>query len=45
MTATYFHTWFEKLTGWAVALTALGVIYVLPTQVEVVRQLVGRPGE
>lgn len=44
MTAAYFHTWFEKLTGLVVALTALWTIYYLPRGVPVVRALVGMPG-
>lgn len=45
MTAAYFHTWFEKLTGFLVALTALSVVYVLPREVAVLRQVLGRPGQ
>ncbi|KAK0711955.1 inositol phospholipid synthesis and fat-storage-inducing TM-domain-containing protein [Lasiosphaeris hirsuta] len=44
MTAIYFHTWFEKLTGLLVALAGLYVIYVLPRWVPALRQVVGLPG-
>ena len=44
MTAVYFHTWFEKLTGLLVAFATLGVVYVLPQEVSVLRRVLGRPG-
>ncbi|KAF2149933.1 hypothetical protein K461DRAFT_281167 [Myriangium duriaei CBS 260.36] len=44
MTATYFHTWFEKLTGLVVAFTTLGVMYILPKEIEAVKQVLGQPG-
>lgn len=45
MTATYFHTWVEKLSGLVVALAAVWVTYVLPRAVLPVRAVVGVPGE
>ncbi|KAL7626793.1 hypothetical protein AAE478_003567 [Parahypoxylon ruwenzoriense] len=44
MTAIYFHTWFEKLTGLLVAFVGIYPIYILPRFVPVVRTLVGLPG-
>ncbi|KAK3369397.1 inositol phospholipid synthesis protein Scs3p [Lasiosphaeria ovina] len=44
MTAIYFHTWLEKLTGLLVAFTGLYLIYVLPRWVPALRGLVGLPG-
>ncbi|KAI1310872.1 inositol phospholipid synthesis and fat-storage-inducing TM-domain-containing protein [Xylaria venustula] len=44
MTASYFHTWFEKLTGLLVASTALYGVYILPRWVPGVRAFVGLPG-
>ncbi|KAK0666515.1 inositol phospholipid synthesis and fat-storage-inducing TM-domain-containing protein [Cercophora samala] len=44
MTAIYFHTWFEKLTGLLVALTALYVTYILPRNVPALRSIIGLPG-
>ncbi|AEO68749.1 uncharacterized protein THITE_2054379 [Thermothielavioides terrestris NRRL 8126] len=44
MTAIYFHTWFEKLTGLLVALAGLYVTYVLPRWVPALRGIVGLPG-
>ncbi|KAL2128186.1 hypothetical protein VTI74DRAFT_9534 [Chaetomium olivicolor] len=44
MTAIYFHTWFEKLTGLLVALAGLYVTYILPRWVPAVRGIVGLPG-
>ncbi|GAM90222.1 hypothetical protein ANO11243_082640 [Dothideomycetidae sp. 11243] len=43
MTAAYFHTWAEKFTGLAVALSALWTIYVLPRRVEALRGVIGTP--
>ncbi|KAK4635227.1 Acyl-coenzyme A diphosphatase fit1 [Fulvia fulva] len=44
MTAAYFHTWFEKLTGLLVAFTAIYVVYFLPRGVPALRQALGMPG-
>ncbi|KAI8626826.1 inositol phospholipid synthesis and fat-storage-inducing TM-domain-containing protein [Xylariaceae sp. FL1651] len=44
MTAIYFHTWFEKLTGLLVATAAVYVVYILPRWIPSIRGLVGLPG-
>ncbi|KAF2841126.1 hypothetical protein M501DRAFT_989683 [Patellaria atrata CBS 101060] len=44
MTAAFFHTWFEKLTGLVVAFTAIWVIYFLPRKSTGVRSVLGMPG-
>jgi hypothetical protein len=44
MTAAYFHTWFEKFTGLAVAFTGLWMVYFMPRGVPQVRALLGMPG-
>lgn len=44
MTAIYFHTWFEKLTGLLVAFIGIYPIYVLPRWIPAVRSTVGLPG-
>jgi hypothetical protein len=44
MTAVYFHTWFEKLTGFLVALTAIYVVYFVPRAIPVARSVLGVPG-
>lgn len=44
MTAIYFHTWFEKLTGLLVALLALYTTYILPRWIPAWRNIVGLPG-
>ncbi|KAI1854885.1 hypothetical protein JX265_002524 [Neoarthrinium moseri] len=44
MTAIYFHTWFEKLTGLLVALTGIYAVYYLPRWIPVLRSIVGLPG-
>ncbi|KAI5465352.1 inositol phospholipid synthesis and fat-storage-inducing TM-domain-containing protein [Mariannaea sp. PMI_226] len=44
MTAIYFHTWFEKLTGLLAATVAYSVVYVVPRFVPAVRQIIGLPG-
>ncbi|KAL2022497.1 hypothetical protein VTK56DRAFT_5104 [Thermocarpiscus australiensis] len=44
MTAIYFHTWFEKLTGLLVAFAGLYVIYILPRWVPSLRAIIGLPG-
>lgn len=44
MTAAYFHTWFEKFTGFMLASTALYAIYLLPRGLPIMRQAIGMPG-
>jgi len=44
MTAAYFHTWFEKLTGLLVAFSAIFVVYFLPRVVPALRTIIGMPG-
>ncbi|KAG5990536.1 hypothetical protein E4U52_004505 [Claviceps spartinae] len=44
MTAIYFHTWFEKLTGLLTALIGIYVVYVVPRFVPAVRGVIGLPG-
>lgn len=44
MTATYFHTWFEKLTGLITALAGIFVVYFLPRAVPSLRAILGMPG-
>ncbi|KAK1982375.1 inositol phospholipid synthesis protein Scs3p [Colletotrichum cereale] len=44
MTAIYFHTWFEKVTGLITAVVALYGVYILPRFVPALRQAVGLPG-
>lgn len=44
MTAIYFHTWFEKLTGLISSLVGLYLLYVVPRFVPAVRDIVGLPG-
>ncbi|KAI0528018.1 inositol phospholipid synthesis and fat-storage-inducing TM-domain-containing protein [Xylaria bambusicola] len=44
MTATYFHTWFEKLTGLLVASMAVYTVYILPRWAPALRAIVGLPG-
>lgn len=44
MTAVYFHTWFEKLTGLLVASMGLYVVYVIPRWTPAWRAIVGLPG-
>ncbi|KAI1115121.1 inositol phospholipid synthesis and fat-storage-inducing TM-domain-containing protein [Nemania sp. NC0429] len=44
MTAVYFHTWFEKLTGLLVASMGLYAVYVLPRWVPAWRAVAGLPG-
>ncbi|EGP91223.1 uncharacterized protein MYCGRDRAFT_33473 [Zymoseptoria tritici IPO323] len=44
MTAAFFHTWFEKLTGSLVAFTTIYLVYFLPRAVPVLRQIIGMPG-
>ncbi|KAF4976747.1 hypothetical protein FZEAL_6626 [Fusarium zealandicum] len=44
MTAIYFHTWFEKLTGLLTAFAAFYIVYIVPRFVPGVRQVLGVPG-
>ncbi|KAI1321011.1 inositol phospholipid synthesis and fat-storage-inducing TM-domain-containing protein, partial [Xylariaceae sp. FL0255] len=44
MTAIYFHTWFEKLTGLLVASAGLYAVYILPRWIPALRAIVGMPG-
>jgi hypothetical protein len=44
MTAVYFHTWFEKLTGFLVALTAIYAVYFVPRAIPALRSVLGVPG-
>lgn len=44
MTAAFFHTWVEKLTGLMVAFAGLWVVYFLPRGVPAVRAVLGMPG-
>lgn len=44
MTAIYFHTWPEKLTGLIVALAGFYGVYVVPRFVPALRHVVGLPG-
>ncbi|TAQ83799.1 hypothetical protein B7494_g7872 [Chlorociboria aeruginascens] len=44
MTAIYFHTWFEKLTGLLVAYSGIFVAYLLPRFIPSMRRVVGMPG-
>ncbi|KAF2183068.1 hypothetical protein K469DRAFT_711028 [Zopfia rhizophila CBS 207.26] len=44
MTASYFHTWFEKFTGLLVAFSGLWAVYFLPRGVPEVRAVLGMPG-
>lgn len=44
MTAIFFHTWIEKLTGLLVASAGLYVIYILPRVAPPLRMVVGLPG-
>jgi len=44
MTAAFFHTWFEKLTGLVVALAGIWMVYFMPRGVPMVRAVVGMPG-
>lgn len=44
MTAIYFHTWIEKLTGLLVALMGLYSVYILPRFVPALREIIGLPG-
>lgn len=44
MTAAYFHTWFEKLTGLLVAFSAIYLVYFLPRAIPALRRVLGMPG-
>ncbi|OAA50307.1 alpha-galactosidase [Metarhizium rileyi] len=44
MTAIYFHTWFEKLTGLATALVGVYLVYIVPRFTPAARAIVGLPG-
>lgn len=44
MTAAYFHTWFEKVTGLLVAFIAIYTVYFLPRALPAWRQIIGMPG-
>jgi hypothetical protein len=44
MTAAFFHTWFEKFTGFLVAFLGIFIIYFLPRGVPEVRAVLGMPG-
>jgi len=44
MTAAFFHTWFEKFTGFLVAFVGIFLIYFLPRGIPQVRAVLGMPG-
>ncbi|KAG5930910.1 hypothetical protein E4U53_002059 [Claviceps sorghi] len=44
MTAIYFHTWFEKLTGLLTALVGIYLVYIVPRFVPAWRGIIGLPG-
>ncbi|KAK9771131.1 putative Inositol phospholipid synthesis and fat-storage-inducing TM-domain-containing protein [Seiridium cardinale] len=44
MTAIYFHTWFEKLTGLLTALIGIYPVYYLPRWIPALRAVLGLPG-
>ncbi|ETS76518.1 hypothetical protein PFICI_11905 [Pestalotiopsis fici W106-1] len=44
MTAIYFHTWFEKLTGLLTAFIGIYPIYYLPRWIPGLRSVIGLPG-
>ncbi|KAM0803362.1 inositol phospholipid synthesis and fat-storage-inducing TM-domain-containing protein [Usnea florida] len=44
MTAAYFHTWFEKLTGLLTAFAGVFVVYFLPRALPAMRDIIGMPG-
>jgi hypothetical protein len=44
MTAAFFHTWSEKLSGLVVAFFGLWCVYFLPRGVPSVRAVMGMPG-
>jgi len=44
MTAAFFHTWFEKFTGFVVAFLGISLIYFVPRGVPEIRAVLGMPG-
>jgi len=44
ITAAYFHTAFEKLTGLLVAFSGIFVVYFLPRSIPMFRKIIGMPG-
>lgn len=44
MTAIYFHTWVEKLSGLVIAFVGIFLVYFLPRGVQPLRALLGLPG-
>lgn len=44
MTAAFFHTWFEKFTGFLVAFVGVGLIYFAPRGLPQLRAVLGMPG-
>lgn len=44
MTAIYFHTWFEKLTGLLIAMAGFYSVYILPRWIPALRGVLGSPG-
>ncbi|PGH17364.1 hypothetical protein AJ79_01248 [Helicocarpus griseus UAMH5409] len=44
MTAMWFHTWLEKVTGLTIALSAVYIIYFLPRRLPSLRSVIGIPG-
>jgi hypothetical protein len=44
MTAAFFHTWFEKFTGFVVAFVGVGLIYFAPRGLPQLRAVLGMPG-
>lgn len=44
MTAAFFHTWFEKFTGFVVAFVGIGLIYFAPRGIPELRAVLGMPG-
>ncbi|PHH53198.1 hypothetical protein CFIMG_005567RA [Ceratocystis fimbriata CBS 114723] len=44
MTAIFFHTWFEKLTGLLAATASLYLVYIVPRLIPTVRAVLGVPG-
>ncbi|PHH83271.1 hypothetical protein CDD82_2691 [Ophiocordyceps australis] len=44
MTAIYFHTWVEKLTGLLTALVAVYAVYIVPRFMPVIRAVLALPG-
>ncbi|KKF92627.1 FIT family protein scs3 [Ceratocystis platani] len=44
MTAIFFHTWFEKLTGLLAATASLYLVYIVPRLIPTARAVLGVPG-